>query len=175
LISRQNRDGSVAAWAHAVDIDGARAHYHKVGTELYYVLDGEGSVFLDGVKHGVFQRFYRSQNLLPYTPLPGPDGLIHYSLNTQADTSDYLMRGDSVDPRQHSVNAHGHYRTDHNCNSRIYVRGQIQSHLRYASDRGEVGNRTMPFPKTIAGSALITIAENSKCPASAAYSVREKA
>ena len=43
----------LAAWAHAVDIDGAREHYHKVGTELYYVLDGEGSVMLDGVEHPV--------------------------------------------------------------------------------------------------------------------------
>ena len=29
-----------------------------------------------------------------YTPLPDPDGLIHYSLSTQADTSDYVVRGD---------------------------------------------------------------------------------
>jgi mannose-6-phosphate isomerase-like protein (cupin superfamily) len=52
LISRQ--DGSApAAWAHAVDIDGARQHYHKRGTELYYVLDGDGVVVLDGVEHAV--------------------------------------------------------------------------------------------------------------------------
>jgi len=51
LISRE--DSGVAAWAHAVDIDGARAHYHKRSTELYYVLDGEGSVVLDGVEHPV--------------------------------------------------------------------------------------------------------------------------
>jgi quercetin dioxygenase-like cupin family protein len=38
----------VAAWVHAVDIDGAREHFHKVGTELYYVLEGEGEVVLDG-------------------------------------------------------------------------------------------------------------------------------
>jgi mannose-6-phosphate isomerase-like protein (cupin superfamily) len=53
LISRQDRDLDIAAWAHAVDIDGAREHYHKVGTEIYYVLDGEGSVKLDGVEHPV--------------------------------------------------------------------------------------------------------------------------
>lgn len=53
LISRQDKDAGVAAWAHAVDIDGAREHYHKVGTELYYVLDGEGVVRLDGVDHAV--------------------------------------------------------------------------------------------------------------------------
>jgi mannose-6-phosphate isomerase-like protein (cupin superfamily) len=53
LISRQDADLDVAAWAHAVDIDGAREHYHKVGTEIYYVLEGEGSVMLDGVEHPV--------------------------------------------------------------------------------------------------------------------------
>src|SRR5262245_44274167 len=51
LVSRQ--DDNVAAWAHAVDIDGAREHYHKRATELYYVLDGEGSVILDGEEHPV--------------------------------------------------------------------------------------------------------------------------
>lgn len=53
LISREDAGTGVAAWAHAVDIDGAKLHYHKVGTELYYVLDGEGSVVLDGVEHPV--------------------------------------------------------------------------------------------------------------------------
>jgi quercetin dioxygenase-like cupin family protein len=52
LVSRQDR-GQVTAWAHAVDIDGAREHYHKRATELYYVLDGEGTVRLDGVDHPV--------------------------------------------------------------------------------------------------------------------------
>src|SRR5215475_3481920 len=51
LISRGDAD--VAAWAHAVDIDGARLHYHKRATELYYVLEGEGTVSLDGVEHEV--------------------------------------------------------------------------------------------------------------------------
>jgi len=55
LISRQDRDENVAAWAHAVDIDGAREHYHEVSTEIYYVLEGEGSVVLDGVEHPVFK------------------------------------------------------------------------------------------------------------------------
>jgi quercetin dioxygenase-like cupin family protein len=53
LISRQDRDQNVAAWVHAVDIDGARLHYHRGGTELYYVLEGEGTVSLDGVEHPV--------------------------------------------------------------------------------------------------------------------------
>ena len=51
LISRE--DAGVAAWVHAVDIDGAREHYHKRATELYYVLEGEGVVVLDGEEHPV--------------------------------------------------------------------------------------------------------------------------
>jgi mannose-6-phosphate isomerase-like protein (cupin superfamily) len=46
LLSQGDKD--LAAWAHAVDIDGARPHYHKIATELYYVLEGEGQVILDG-------------------------------------------------------------------------------------------------------------------------------
>ena len=53
LLSRQDREHGIAAWAHAVDIDGAREHYHKRSTELYYVLEGEGTVTLDGVEHPV--------------------------------------------------------------------------------------------------------------------------
>ncbi len=53
LISREDAGHSPAAWAHAVDIDGAKPHYHKRSTELYYVLDGGGSVLLDGVEHAV--------------------------------------------------------------------------------------------------------------------------
>jgi mannose-6-phosphate isomerase-like protein (cupin superfamily) len=53
LISRQDQGCGVAAWAHTVDIDGARAHYHRRSTELYYVLEGEGTVVLDGVSHPV--------------------------------------------------------------------------------------------------------------------------
>jgi mannose-6-phosphate isomerase-like protein (cupin superfamily) len=52
LLSREDAD-RIVAWAHAVDIDGAREHFHKVSTELYYVLEGEGSVMLDGVEHPV--------------------------------------------------------------------------------------------------------------------------
>lgn len=55
LISREDVDLHPAAWAHAVDIDGARPHYHKVATELYYVLEGSGTVTLDGVAHDVQQ------------------------------------------------------------------------------------------------------------------------
>jgi mannose-6-phosphate isomerase-like protein (cupin superfamily) len=53
LIGREDAGTGVAAWAHAVDIDGARPHYHKRTTELYYVIEGEGSVVLDGVEHAV--------------------------------------------------------------------------------------------------------------------------
>ena len=51
LISR--KDSHVAAWVHAVDIDGAREHYHKRAIELYDVLEGEGVVVLDGEEHPV--------------------------------------------------------------------------------------------------------------------------
>lgn len=53
LISREDAGLGPAAWAHAVDIDGARLHFHKRATELYYVLEGEGVVVLDGVDHAV--------------------------------------------------------------------------------------------------------------------------
>lgn len=55
LISREDAGLSPAAWAHAVDIDGAKLHYHKRSTELYYVLDGGGTVVLDGVEQPVRQ------------------------------------------------------------------------------------------------------------------------
>ncbi len=53
LISREDAALSPAAWAHAVDIDGAKLHYHKRSTELYYVLEGAGSVMLNGVEQTV--------------------------------------------------------------------------------------------------------------------------
>ena len=53
LISREDAELQPAAWAHAVDIDGARPHFHKRSTELYYVLDGAGSVIVDGQEHPV--------------------------------------------------------------------------------------------------------------------------
>ena len=55
LISREDADKNVAAWVHTVDIDGSHEHFHKRITELYYVLEGEGSVRLDGVDHSVRQ------------------------------------------------------------------------------------------------------------------------
>jgi mannose-6-phosphate isomerase-like protein (cupin superfamily) len=53
LISHEDQVTQPAAWAHAVDIDGARLHYHKRSTELYYVLEGDGVVLLDGEEHPV--------------------------------------------------------------------------------------------------------------------------
>ena len=53
LISREDANFSPAAWAHAVDIDGARPHFHRRSTELYYVLDGTGTVSVDGLEHPV--------------------------------------------------------------------------------------------------------------------------
>jgi mannose-6-phosphate isomerase-like protein (cupin superfamily) len=53
-----------------VDIDGARLHYHKRSTELYYVLDGSGSVILDGVEQPV------SKGTLVHIP----PGVVHGAL-----------------------------------------------------------------------------------------------
>jgi mannose-6-phosphate isomerase-like protein (cupin superfamily) len=39
---------------HVVEISrDARAHYHKRLTEIYYILDGEGGIELDGERHPV--------------------------------------------------------------------------------------------------------------------------
>jgi len=53
LISREDAKLAPAAWAHAVDIDSAKLHYHKRSTELYYVLEGSGTVSLDDIEHEV--------------------------------------------------------------------------------------------------------------------------
>ena len=53
MLSVQDEDAELPAWAHVVDIDGAREHYHKESTEIYYVLKGEGSLTLDGVDHSM--------------------------------------------------------------------------------------------------------------------------
>jgi mannose-6-phosphate isomerase-like protein (cupin superfamily) len=53
LISHEDAALNPAAWAHAVDIDGAKLHYHKRSTELYYVLEGGGVVVLDGIEQPV--------------------------------------------------------------------------------------------------------------------------
>ncbi len=39
---------------HVVEISAdARTHYHKRQTEIYYILEGEGEMELDGVRHPV--------------------------------------------------------------------------------------------------------------------------
>ncbi len=53
LLSREDAGRGLAAWAHVVDIDGARAHFHRRSAELYYVLEGEGRVILNGESHAV--------------------------------------------------------------------------------------------------------------------------
>ena len=55
LLSKEDQDKGLAAWAHAVDIDGAREHYHKRATELYYVIEGEGTIVLDGVPQPIYK------------------------------------------------------------------------------------------------------------------------
>jgi mannose-6-phosphate isomerase-like protein (cupin superfamily) len=47
-------DPDQIATLHVVDIDGeAVPHYHKKLTEIYYVVQGEGEVELDGVRYPV--------------------------------------------------------------------------------------------------------------------------
>ena len=70
LISKGDAD--VAAWAHVVDIQDSRPHYHRRGTELYYVLDGSGTVTLDGEVHEVRQG----------TLVHIPPGVIHAAQGT---------------------------------------------------------------------------------------------
>jgi mannose-6-phosphate isomerase-like protein (cupin superfamily) len=36
---------------HLLDVEDAVAHYHRIATEVYVVLEGEGHVELDGVPH----------------------------------------------------------------------------------------------------------------------------
>ncbi len=60
-------DEGVAAWAHAVDVDGAKPHFHKRATELYYVLEGEGQVVLDG----------ETRPVRPGTMVHIPPGVVH--------------------------------------------------------------------------------------------------
>lgn len=53
LISREDAPVGPAAWVHVVDIDGSREHYHNLASELYYVLEGEGVIRLDGEEHPI--------------------------------------------------------------------------------------------------------------------------
>ncbi len=47
-------DADGVASLHVVDVSqDTKVHYHKKLTELYYVLDGEGEIELDGERHAV--------------------------------------------------------------------------------------------------------------------------
>lgn len=92
LVSRQ--DTNVAAWAHAVDIDGARLHYHRVATELYYVLEGEGIVFVDGVPERVAKG---SLVHIPPGVVHGAEGRMRVLVIGIPDISD----GDLFFPEEH--------------------------------------------------------------------------
>ncbi len=47
-------DADGVASLHVVDISvDARVHYHKRMTEIYYILEGEGQIELDGENHAV--------------------------------------------------------------------------------------------------------------------------
>ena len=67
LISREDIPLGPAAWAHAVDIENAKLHYHKRATELYYVLEGGGEIILDG----------RSQKIQKGSLVHIPPGVVH--------------------------------------------------------------------------------------------------
>jgi mannose-6-phosphate isomerase-like protein (cupin superfamily) len=42
-------DGQISV--HLLDVDKAVTHHHKVATEIYIILEGEGEVELDGQRH----------------------------------------------------------------------------------------------------------------------------
>lgn len=65
LISREDSD--VAAWAHTVDLQDGALHHHKISTELYYVLEGEGTILLDD----------ETQPLKPGSLVHIPPGVVH--------------------------------------------------------------------------------------------------
>ena len=50
-----------------MDIDGAKLHYHKRATELYYVLEGSGKVVLDD----------EEREVRPGTMVHIPAGVVH--------------------------------------------------------------------------------------------------
>ncbi len=51
LISKE--DKNVAAYVHVVDILDSKPHYHKRTVEIYYVLEGDGEIILDGKKQKI--------------------------------------------------------------------------------------------------------------------------
>ena len=53
MLSTARLFGQTLGAAGVIDIDGARPHFHRRATELYYGLEGEGGVVLDGKEHAV--------------------------------------------------------------------------------------------------------------------------
>jgi len=114
-----------------------------------------------------------AQNLLQWSPLPDPDGFTRYSLFTTQDASDYIARGDYRPNQRHSIVAR--YFQENFTLFTPLVPNNIHSNRRglnapttsatlgytfiatptliadsHISMSREVGNRTIPFPKTIA-------------------------
>ena len=48
----EERDGA-AAEVHHVEIDNAKLHFHEKTDEVYYVIDGQGTMVLDGEEIGL--------------------------------------------------------------------------------------------------------------------------
>ena len=88
-----------------MDIDGAKEHYHKRATELYYVLEGEGVVRLDGVDHPV-----RPGSMVHIPPgvVHGATGRMRVLVVGIPDISDDdLFFPDSLRPEHDVGRAHG--------------------------------------------------------------------
>ena len=125
-----------------------------------------------------------SQNLLQYTPVPGPDGLVHYSLHTTSGTGDYVTRGDYRLNDKNTFLAR-FFQEDYNQLTPMvpfdiltvrtgitaptttatlgwtYVAAPNLVADTHVSVSREVGNRTMPFPVSIAALGVaITPASN---------------
>lgn len=64
LITRAH---GAALGLHVVELSGARAHFHKKTAEVYYILEGEGEVELNG----------RSVPVRPGTAVYIPPGVVH--------------------------------------------------------------------------------------------------
>ncbi len=114
-----------------------------------------------------------AQALLKFSPLPDPDGFTRYSLFTKQDASDYVVRGDYRVNASHNIlarffqedftlvtpmvpnNIHSNRRgldapTTNATLGHTFVAGPrlvADSHITLSR---EVGNRTIPFPKSIA-------------------------
>lgn len=43
-----SREDDTPAYLHVVRINGSKKHYHKRATEFYYILEGEGTMTVDG-------------------------------------------------------------------------------------------------------------------------------